>query len=67
MEKYLAQKVIKKTVGKIKQQGKVLTKRGKYGKVNWNNYNYPPFLNLIHFDMHELEEPELKRVQFLRY
>jgi len=49
-------------VGKIKQQGKVLTKRGKYGKVNWNNYNYPPFLNLIHFDMHELEEPELKRV-----
>ena len=62
MKKYIAGKVIKKGVSDLKKSVKGQTKRGRYRNIEWNNYNFPPFLNLIHFDMLELEEPEKSHI-----
>eukprot|EP00744_Colponema_vietnamica_P014107 GILI01019765.1.p1 GENE.GILI01019765.1~~GILI01019765.1.p1 ORF type:complete len:225 (+),score=25.87 GILI01019765.1:79-753(+) len=30
---------------------------GDQGKIDWNNFNYPPMLRLIHYDLKELNPP----------
>jgi len=34
----------------------------KESKIDWTNFNFPPFLNLIHYDLNELVEPEKSHV-----
>ena len=31
---------------------------GSQKKIAWDNYNFPPCLNLIHYDLNEIDEPE---------
>lgn len=30
----------------------------KYSSIQWENFNFPPCLKLIHYDLNEIEEPE---------
>jgi len=39
--------------------------RGKYSHIQWENYNYPPCMKLIHYDLDEIEEPTRTYVQRL--
>jgi hypothetical protein len=33
-----------------------------YDSINWDDYNYPKFLRLVHFNMEEINEDELKKI-----
>lgn len=34
-------------------------------KINWEDFNYPPLIKLIHFDLSEIEETKVTVVRFL--
>jgi hypothetical protein len=34
-------------------------------KINWEDFNYPPLIKLIHFDLSEIEESKVTIVRFL--
>ena len=34
-------------------------------KINWDDFNYPPIIKIIHFDLSEVEESKVTVVRFL--
>ncbi len=33
-----------------------------YDKINWENYNYPKFLKLVHFDLDEIRIENMRKI-----
>ena len=33
-------------------------------EINWENYNYPPYINIVHFDLNELDDD--RKVIFIK-
>eukprot|EP00850_Spirogloea_muscicola_P014842 SM000109S14156 [mRNA] locus=s109:413409:415161:+ [translate_table: standard] len=36
-------------------------------QVNWENYNYPPFLRLIHYELNDVEDVHARRATFFAH
>lgn len=39
----------------------------KLDKIDWNNFNYPPYLNLFHYDIGHIKEDEKSLVKRLNF
>lgn len=54
----IGNKLKQEVTGSIKTTGQ---------KINWEDLNYPPYFNLIHYDILEVPEPQRKLMQFTNY
>lgn len=38
-----------------------------FDKIDWNNYNYPPFINIFHYDIGHIKEEDRKLVSRINF
>ena len=53
----------KQTISKAKEsmgiESTTASQSGQEGPINWQNYNYPPIIKIVHYSTDQLREPHL--------
>jgi len=63
---FLAKQTAKNKLSDLKSKAKdSLSKSQPKSKIDWEDYNFPPFIKIYHFSMDEIEEPEREIVSKL--
>ena len=57
--------VAKTAANNMMNKAKEAVNPSKGPKINWDDFNYPPVVKLIHFDLSEVEECKVTTVRFL--
>jgi hypothetical protein len=57
--------IAKQAAGNMMNNAKQAITPSKGPKINWDDFNYPPLIKLIHFDMSEIEDNKIMIVRFL--
>lgn len=62
LRKNVMNQFAKQTVGKAKEAIGIegpSTQQSQEGPINWQNYNYPPLIRLVHYSTEHLKQPFL--------
>ena len=51
----IAKNMAKNSMNNI--QASMISQGGQYSSIKWEEFNYPPLIKLIHYDLNELNEP----------
>ena len=51
----IAKNVAKNSMNNI--QASMISQGGQYSSIKWEDFNYPPLIKLIHYDLNELNDP----------